>query len=113
MPKNGRSESSTPLVKTNRLAHGGLDMQGLDILPVLLEQRNEEIDTQHDVCKHLVLRHLNMADGNSQTKDFLQLELDGRSHLGQFVGEVLRVGDGSGEFFRPWRDRGLGDGESA
>ena len=31
--------------QTDRLAHRGLDVQGLDVLPVLLEQRNEEVDT--------------------------------------------------------------------
>lgn len=41
--------SSTPihnafLEQPNRLAHRGLDMQRLDVLPVLLEQRNEEIN---------------------------------------------------------------------
>ena len=34
----GRSE------EPHRLAHGGLDVQGLDVLPVLLQQRDEEID---------------------------------------------------------------------
>jgi len=57
----------------------------------------QQARTQHNVRKHLVLRHLNMADGHSQTKDFLKLELDSRAHLGQLVGEVFGVGDGSGE----------------
>ena len=32
--------------------------------------------TQHDVTKHLVVRHLNMADGNTKAKHLLELELD-------------------------------------
>lgn len=36
--KDGRLEESYGL------AHGRLDVQGLDILPVLLQQRDEEVD---------------------------------------------------------------------
>ena len=32
------------LEQTDGLAHGRLDVQRLDVLPVLLEQRNEEVD---------------------------------------------------------------------
>lgn len=32
------------LVKTDRLAHGGLDVEGLDVLPVLLEKGDKEVD---------------------------------------------------------------------
>ena len=32
------------LVETDRLAHGGLNVERLDVLPVLLEQRDEEVD---------------------------------------------------------------------
>ena len=31
------------------LAHGALDVEGLDVLPVLLEEGNEEVDGQVDV----------------------------------------------------------------
>lgn len=32
------------LEQADRLAHGGLNVEGLDVLPVLLEQRHEEVD---------------------------------------------------------------------
>ena len=32
------------LVEADGLAHRALDVQRLDVLPVLLEQRNEEVD---------------------------------------------------------------------
>ena len=35
---------TTLLEQPNWLAHRGLDMQRLDVLPVFLEQRNEEVD---------------------------------------------------------------------
>ena len=45
-----RNFSPTPLPKTdqsieaNRLAHRSLDVQRLDVLPVLFQQGNEEVD---------------------------------------------------------------------
>ena len=33
------------LVETDRLAHGGLDVERLDVLPVLLEQGDQEVDS--------------------------------------------------------------------
>ena len=53
--------------------------------------------TKHHVTQDLVLGHLNVADGDTQAKHFLQLELDRRTDLGEFVGQILGVGDGSRE----------------
>ena len=55
------------------------------------------VRTQHDVAKDLVLGHLNMADGDTQAENLLELELDGGADLGELVVQVLRVGDGRGE----------------
>lgn len=102
------------LVQTNGLAHRRLDVERLHVLPVLLEQRHEEVDacggshqhspmrtngtrTQHDVGKDLVVGHLDVADGDTQAKNLLKLELDRRADLSDLVGEVLSVGDGRGE----------------
>lgn len=35
----------TCLVESDGLAHGRLDVKGLDVLPVLLEERDKEVDT--------------------------------------------------------------------
>ena len=32
--------------------------------------------TQHDIGKNLVIRHLNMAHGDTKAQHFLELELD-------------------------------------
>lgn len=72
-------------------------MQRLDVLPVLLEKRDEEVDAQHHVAEHLILSHLDVANSDTQAEDLLQLELDGRTDLSDLVAEVLSVGDGSGE----------------
>ena len=38
-----------------------------------------------------------MADGDTQTKNFLQLELDRRTDLGELVAKILSVGNGGRE----------------
>ena len=86
------------LEQTYRLAHRRLDVQRLHVLPVLLEERDEEVDAQHDVSKHLILSHLDVADGDTQAEDLLELELDRGANLDDLVVKVLRVRDGGGEF---------------
>lgn len=38
-----------------------------------------------------------MADGDTQTKNLLQLELDRRTNFSELVGQVLGMGDGGRE----------------
>lgn len=101
-------------------------------LPVLLQKRDEEVDGKHRVGDELVIGHLDVADGDTEAENLLQLELDRRANLGDLVSEVLSVGDGAvkksqvsssseGErcqtltwgTFRPWRVRDRADGGSA
>lgn len=67
----------TSLVQADWLAHGGFDDQRFDVLPVLLQQRDQEVDGQHDVSQSLIISHVNVTDGNTQAQNLLQLELDG------------------------------------
>jgi hypothetical protein len=91
------------LEQANWLAHGGLDMEGLDVLPVLLEEGDKEVDayisphvnmhtrergerrTKHNVCEDLVIIHLNMANRDTKTKDLFELELYGRAYFDDLV----------------------------
>jgi len=73
------------------------DGQGAHVLPSFLQERNQVVDRQHDVTNQLVLSHTNVSDGDTQTKDLLELELDRALDVGDLVGEVLGVGDGSRE----------------
>ena len=57
------------LVKTDGGSHGALDVEGPDVLPVLLEQRHQEVDGQVDVEDQLVLCHSNVADSDVQAQD--------------------------------------------
>lgn len=66
-------------------------MQALDVLPVLLEERDQEIDGQHSVGGDLVFGHVNVANGNTEAEDLLELELDGRLDLVDLVGEIVGV----------------------
>ena len=49
--------------------HGALYIECPDVLPVLLEQRDQEIDGTVDVRCQLVLAHTNMANGHCETKN--------------------------------------------
>lgn len=73
------------LVEPLDLAHGGLDVEGLDVLPLLLEKGHEEGDREPDVLAEGVLRHADVADGDTHAEHLLELELDGG-------GDVLSLG---------------------
>jgi len=68
-------------------------MEGLDVVPVLLEEGDEEIDSHHGVLTELFVGEAGVADGDAHAQNLLKLELD----VGlQFVGlllEVVVVGD--------------------
>jgi len=85
------------LVETLGRRHGSLDGQATNVLPALLQQRDEVVDRQHDVGNQLLLSHANVADGDTHAQNLLELELDGRLDLVDLAGEVIRVRDGGGE----------------
>jgi len=88
---------TTHLVKADGLVHRGLDEQGLDVLPVLLEKGDQEVDGHHDVGEELILGHLDVTNSDTQAEDLLELELDGGTDLISLVANVVGVGDGGGE----------------
>lgn len=57
------------LIEALWLSHGALDVERSDILPVLLQQRHQEIHRQVDVVDQLILGHLDVTNGNSQTQN--------------------------------------------
>ena len=77
--------------------HGGLEVQGLHVLPVLLEEGDEEVDGGLGVDEDLLLGLLDVADGDGEAEHLLELEL----HLGadgvHLVLEGLVVGAEGGE----------------
>ena len=92
------------LEDTLDLAHGALDVDGLDVLPVLLEERDEEVNGQVDVGKQLSFRHLDVADGDTEAKGLLELELDGALDFVELLKNVFVGAEQRGEL------AGLGEG---
>ena len=95
-------------------------MQTLDVLPVLLQQRHEEVHGEADVLHQLLLRHVHVADlrhhicanadyyflfpfpthRNTEAQNLLHLELDGGLHVIHLLLEVIGVSDHGGELSR-------------
>ena len=72
-------------------------MEGLDILPVLLQQGDEEVHGQVHVLSQLLLSHLHVADGDVEAENLLHLELDGGLQVEHLRLDVIGVGDQAGE----------------
>jgi hypothetical protein len=85
------------LVESLRRRHGSLDGQASNVLPSLLQQRDQVVDGQHDVGDQLILSHANVANGNTHAENLLQLKLDCRLDFVDLGAEILVVGDGSWE----------------
>jgi len=86
------------LVETLGRRHGCLDGQATDVLPSLLQQRDEIVDGKHDISDQLVLSHSNVSDGYTHAENLLQLELDGGLDFGELDAEVIGVRHGGWEF---------------
>ena len=69
------------LVQPHRLAHGGLDVEALHVLPVLLQQRDQKVDRHLDVDIQLLIIHGHVTDGHAHAQHLLQLELYARLEL--------------------------------
>lgn len=80
-----------------RLAHGGLDVSGFEVLPVLLEEGDEVVDGEGGVLAELFFLHGDVTDAATKAENLLELELDGGTDFLDLVGEVVSEGDGGGE----------------
>ena len=78
-------------------SHGGLDVKGLHVLPVLLQQGDEEVHGEMDVLDELLLSHPDIADRHGQTEDLLHLELDGGLQVSDLGLQVVAVRHQGGE----------------
>ena len=56
------------LVKPLGWAHGALDVERTDVLPMLLEQRHQEVDGQMDVLNQLVLCHVHVPNSDVEAQ---------------------------------------------
>jgi hypothetical protein len=85
------------LVEALRLAHGGLDVGRLEVLPVLLEEGDEVVDGEGGVLADLVFLHVDVADAAAKAENLLELELDGGADFFNLVSEVVTEGNSGGE----------------
>ncbi len=60
---------SEALVQSLGRSHGALDVERADVLPVLLQQRHEEVDAQVDVLHQLVGVHVHVAHSHVQAQN--------------------------------------------
>ena len=88
------------LQQSSRWRHGSLDSQTTHILPALLQQRHEIVDSQHDITDQLILRHAHIANRHTQTQYLLQLELDRALDLRRLRPKILSMRYWRWEFTR-------------
>jgi hypothetical protein len=96
-PPKQDNEEEISSVDAVGLAHSALDGQGLDVLPVLLEQRNQEIDSDDDVLLNLIGALVDVTNSNGKAHDLLHLELDGGLSVNNLGSHVIIVGEQSRE----------------
>jgi len=72
-----------------RLPHGALNVERLDVLPVLLQQRDKEVHCDLNVGVDLLLGHGDMGARNTKGKHLLELELHSRLDVLDLLSEVL------------------------
>jgi len=82
-----------------RRSHGRLDIETLDLLPVLGEQRNQKVDGEDNVGLDLGGSHGDVGDGDTEAESLLglELELDGGLGGGDLLSDVLRSAEGGRE----------------
>jgi hypothetical protein len=76
-----------------RRAHSALHVERAHVLPVLLEQRDEEVGGERQVRHEFLLRHAHVADTQAEAQRLLHLKLNRPTHLLNFGEHVLRVLD--------------------
>lgn len=83
----GKIGKGTGLIDTVSRAHRALDVKALDVLPVLLEERHQEVDGELNVQLQLFLLHLLVANRNTHAGHLLELEPDGLLELINLLGQ--------------------------
>lgn len=85
------------LVQSQWMTHRRFDDQRTNVLPLLLQQGDQEVDGQENLGNQDFLLHLNVTDTDIHTQDLLQLELDGRSDVTDLLAQVFLMGNWSWE----------------
>ena len=88
---------SSRLVEPLWFAHGRFDVESSNVLPVLLEQRNEKVDRKIDVGREFLDGHADITNGHRQADGFLRLKLNGRFDLFHFLHQRIAMRDRRGK----------------
>ena len=78
-------------------AHGSLNVEGSNVLPSLLCQGDQEVNTHSDVLSELFFSLFHISDSSSQARGFLGLEFNGVLDFSDFVDELFSFSHGDGE----------------
>lgn len=81
----------TDLEHPNPLPNGALDVHAPHVLPVLLEQGHQEVDSHLNVLLDWLLLHQQVAHGDTHAEDLSQLELDCSFRLFYFAFQRFQV----------------------
>jgi len=73
-------------------SHGRLEVDGTNVLPLLLEKRSEEIAGKLGVYNNFLLGHGYVSNSNVEAHNLLHLELDSRLDLVDLFLHVLSTG---------------------
>ncbi len=102
MPRPALVDAMQPppdnLVQSLGRRHRRLDSQATNVLPALLQQRHQIIDSQHDVRDQLILSHTDIAHSDTHAQHLLELELNRALDLVDLVVQVFGVRDWGWEF---------------
>jgi len=88
----------TRLIETLWWRHGSFDGQATNVLPALLQQGDQVVDSQHDITDQLILSHTDIADSDTHAENLFELELYGGLDVSDLVGEIFGMGDWGWEF---------------
>ena len=72
-------------------------MEGSDVLPALLQKRNQEVDGHVDVLSEFFFREVNSTNGSTHTEDLLKLESDSGLDFLDLIFDLFVFTDGDGE----------------
>mmetsp|Transcript_8958 Transcript_8958/g.18610 ORF Transcript_8958/g.18610 Transcript_8958/m.18610 type:complete len:244 (-) Transcript_8958:108-839(-) len=85
-------------VDLNSRAHGRLDVNATNILPLLLQETGEKVSSELSVDNDILLIHANISDSNVKAHNLLHLELDGSLNFIDLRLHIVTSRKKSGEF---------------
>merc|ERR1719326_1556401 len=102
------------LVKSDCWSHSGFNMKRSNVLPLFLQQGNQEIDGHVDVLDQLIVVHVDITDGDGQAQNFFHLEFDGLFHFFDFGDHIVSLSQNTWKltgFVQTWsqQSRNLSD----